>query len=171
MTFHIRKGKKEDIAEIMEMVRKTVDIMKREDIDQWTDEYPLAEDFMKDAENKSLYVAVDLEDKVAGSITIDQAEPVEYSNSEWRKEGPAYLFHRLVVDPEVRGKGIASLLIKQTEHVAKANHVFYIRTDTYSLNKKAQMLFRKNGFKQTGEIEFMGKDNPFYTFDKVLEEQ
>ncbi|WP_187444802.1 GNAT family N-acetyltransferase [Rossellomorea vietnamensis] len=171
MTYHIRKGKKEDIAEIMEMVRKTVDIMKREDIDQWTDEYPLAEDFIKDAENKSLYVAVNLEDKVAGSITIDQAEPVEYSNSAWRKEGPAYLFHRLVVNPEVRGKGIASLLIKQTEHVAKENQVFYIRTDTYSLNKKAQMLFRKNGFIQTGEIEFMGKDNPFYTFDKVLEEE
>jgi GNAT superfamily N-acetyltransferase len=169
MSYHVRKGNKEDIEDIMKIVKKTVELMKSEDIDQWTDEYPLSGDFLKDTENNSLYVAVDENDVVAGSITIDQREPNEYSTSQWRKEGPAYLFHRLVVDPEVRGKGIASLLIKQTEEVAKENNVFYIRTDTYSLNKKAQSLFKKNGFFQTGEIQFMGKDNPFYTFDKILE--
>jgi ribosomal protein S18 acetylase RimI-like enzyme len=169
MAYSIRKGNKEDVEEIMKIVKKTVDIMKNENIDQWTDEYPLLGDFLKDKENGSLYVAVDENNQVAGSITIDQKEPKEYNTSDWRQEGPAYLFHRLVVDPEVRGKGIASLLIGQTEEVAKENNVFYIRTDTYSLNKKAQSLFKKNGFKQTGEIQFMGKDNPFYTFDKILE--
>ncbi|EDL66057.1 GNAT family N-acetyltransferase [Bacillus sp. SG-1] len=169
MSYHLRKGKKEDIEEIMKIVKKTVEIMKSENIDQWTDEYPLAGNFSKDAENDSLYVAVDEDNEVVGSITIDQNEPEEYSTSQWRKEGPAYLFHRLVVDPDVRGKGIASLLIKKTEEVAKDNKVDYIRTDTYSLNKKAQSLFKKNGFQQTGEIQFMGKDNPFYTFDKVIE--
>ncbi|TYS01707.1 GNAT family N-acetyltransferase [Rossellomorea vietnamensis] len=161
----------DDIKDIMKMVRKTVAIMKSEDIDQWTDEYPLAADFNKDVENGSLYVAVDQENKAAGSITIDQSEPGEYKTSPWRKEGPAYLFHRLVVDPDVRGKGIASLLIKQTEEVAKANSVYYIRTDTYSLNKKAQSLFKKNGYTKMGKIQFMGKDKPFYTYDKILEEE
>ncbi|RIW35131.1 GNAT family N-acetyltransferase [Bacillus salacetis] len=169
MSYHIRKGNKEDIGDIMKIVRKTVEIMKSEDIDQWTDEYPLMEDFLKDSENDSLYVAVDEQNNVAGSITIDQNEPSEYASSEWNRIGPSYLFHRLVVDPDVRGKGIASLLIKQTEKVAKDHQIQYIRTDTYSLNKKAQSLFRKNGFKQTGQIQFMGKDNPFYTFDKILD--
>ncbi|WP_421378948.1 GNAT family N-acetyltransferase [Bacillus salacetis] len=169
MSYSIRKGNKEDVEDIMKMVRKTVEIMKSENIDQWTDEYPLADDFSRDADYGSLYVAVDEDDNVAGSITIDQREPDEYGTSQWRKEGPAYLFHRLVVDPEVRGKGIASLLISHTEETAKEHNVYYIRTDTYSLNKKAQALFKKNGFIQTGEIQFMGKENPFYTFDKILE--
>ncbi|WP_409251047.1 GNAT family N-acetyltransferase [Bacillus sp. SCS-153A] len=168
MAYHVRKGNKEDIKEIMKMVKKTVEIMKSENIDQWTDEYPLAGDFSKDAESESLYIAVNEDEKVVGSITIDQNEPEEYSTSQWRKDGPAYLFHRLVVDPDVRGKGIASLLINKTEEVAKNQNVHYIRTDTYSLNKKAQALFEKNGFHMTGKIQFMGKDNPFYTYDKIL---
>jgi ribosomal protein S18 acetylase RimI-like enzyme len=170
MSYHVRKGNKEDIEDIMRIVRTTIEIMESENIDQWTDEYPLSRDFLKDSENGSLYVAVDEQNKVAGSITIDQNQPAEYTSSDWRQAGPAYLFHRLVVDPEVRGKGIASLLIKQTEKVAKDHDVSYIRTDTYSLNEKAQALFKKNGFQQAGEIQFMGKENPFFTFDKVMEE-
>ncbi|MGM0845368.1 MAG: GNAT family N-acetyltransferase [Bacillota bacterium] len=171
MAYSIRKGNREDVKDIMKMVKKTVDIMKSEDIDQWTDEYPLEGDFTKDAENESLYVAVDGENRVSGSITIDRMEPEEYSTSDWRREVPACLFHRLVVDPDVRGKGIASLLLKHVEKVAKSNQINYIRTDTYSLNEKAQSLFKKHGYKQTGEIQFMGKDNPFYTFDKILNEE
>jgi ribosomal protein S18 acetylase RimI-like enzyme len=171
MPYTIRRGKIDDIPEIMKIVGKTVAIMKSEDIDQWTEEYPLASHFTADAENETLYVAEGENGEVAGSITIDRNEPEEYSSPEWRKDKPALLFHRLVVDPEVRGKGIASLLIEQAEKMSKEHKLFYIRTDTYSLNKKAQSLFIKNGFKQTGTIQFMGKDNPFYTYDKLVKEE
>ncbi|WP_456274364.1 GNAT family N-acetyltransferase [Bacillus sp. AK031] len=171
MQYTIRKGKIDDIPEIMRSVDKTVAIMKSEDVDQWTEEYPLASHFTADAENETLYVAEGENGKVAGSVTIDMNEPQEYSTPKWRKAKPAILFHRLVVDPEVRGKGIASLLIEQAEKLSKVHNLFYIRTDTYSLNKKAQSLFIKNGFEQTGTIQFMGKENPFYTYDKIVKEE
>jgi GNAT superfamily N-acetyltransferase len=171
MHYTIRRGKIDDIPEIMRIVGKTIAIMKSEDIDQWTEEYPLASHFTADAENETLYVVQGENGEVAGSITIDMNEPEEYSTPEWRKNQPAILFHRLVVDPAVRGKGIASLLIEQAEKLSRDHHLLYIRTDTYSLNKKAQSLFLKNGFKQTGTIQFMGKENPFYTYDKIVDEE
>ena len=43
-----------------------------------------------------------------------------------------------------------------------------MRTDTYSLNKKAQRLFEKNGYVNAGTI-FMDRENPFYCYDKLLD--
>ena len=84
------------------------------------------------------------------------------------EKGPAYTFHRLVVNPHVRGKGVALKLIAYAEEVAINNQVPYMKIDTDSLNKKAQKLFGKSGYKKVGEMEFQGKTHPFYCYEKIL---
>jgi ribosomal protein S18 acetylase RimI-like enzyme len=163
----IRKGTKEDLTEIMEIVQKTVSIMESEGNDQWNRTYPHEQDFLADVEAGSLYTAI-YEGNVAGSITVDQIQAEEYKNASWRKDEPCFVFHRLAVDPEIRGEGIASRLIEFAEKHAVKNGIPYMRTDTYSLNKKAQKLFEKNGYVKTGTI-WMDRDNPFYCYDKLLE--
>ncbi|WP_026583879.1 GNAT family N-acetyltransferase [Bacillus sp. J33] len=162
----IRKGKKQDLEEIMNIVKKTVDIMESENNDQWNRTYPQDKDFMDDIEEGSLYTAV-LNGIVVGSITVDQNQAEEYHGTEWRRDEPCYVFHRLAVDPQIRGKGIASKLISFAENYAVEQGVPYMRTDTYSLNKKAQSLFEKNGYIKVGKI-YMDRDNPFYCYDKFL---
>jgi len=165
----IRSGRLEDLDKIMEMVSETIKIMKEEKNDQWTELYPTRQIFETDVQNGSLYV-LEEEGQVLGSITIDRNTPNEYNNDSiiWRKVSEAYTLHRLVVDPIIRGKGIASRLINHAETIAQQNEVPYIKTDTYSLNTKAQALFEKNGYKKVGEMAFHGKERPFYCYDKIL---
>ena len=164
----IRKANQEDIREIMSMIKVTVKLMEKNQNDQWSSEYPHEEDFQTDLHKGDLFVAT-LQENVVGCITIDQEEPDEYSFVKWRKEGEAYLFHRLAVDPDIRGEGIASKLITFAESLAIKNHVFYMKVDTYSLNQQAQQLFEKLGYEKRGEIYLFGKNEPFYCYDKILQ--
>nr|WP_251025973.1 GNAT family N-acetyltransferase [Bacillus sp. ISL-47] len=150
----------------MDIVKQTVDIMESEDNDQWNRTYPQDQDFLTDIKAGTLYTAV-LNGSVTGSITVDQVQAEEYRGAGWRKDAPCYVFHRLAVDPEIRGEGIASKLIKFAESYAVDQGVTYMRTDTYSLNKKAQSLFEKNGYIKVGTI-YMDRDYPFYCYDKFL---
>ena len=100
----IRRGHKEDIGTILEMVSDTIEIMKEEHNDQWDEMYPTKLIFEKDVQDGSLYV-LEEDGRVVGSITVDQNEPVEYKRILWEKEGPAYTFHRLVVNPHREEKG------------------------------------------------------------------
>ncbi|HWO96448.1 MAG TPA: GNAT family N-acetyltransferase [Bacillus sp. (in: firmicutes)] len=164
----IRRGTLSDIPFIMEMVAETIQIMKEEQNDQWSEVYPTHDIFEKDVEEGSLYVIE--EDKTTiGSITIDQNEAEEYRGIQWRnRQGKAFVFHRLVVKPHLRKKGIASRLISFAEQTAREHGVYYMKIDTYSLNEKAQRTFEKNGYQKVGEMEFHGKSHPFYCYDKFL---
>lgn len=163
----IRKGTKEDLKKIMAIVQQTVSIMESEGNDQWNQTYPQDQDFLADIEAGNLYTAI-FDGKVAGSITVDQTQAEEYKNASWRKDEPCFVFHRLAVDPEIRGEGIASKLILFAEEHAVSKGIPYMRTDTYSLNTKAQRLFEKNGYVIAGTI-FMDRVNPFYCYDKLLD--
>ncbi|WP_174733021.1 GNAT family N-acetyltransferase [Mesobacillus harenae] len=165
---NIRLAKEQDLPRIMEMVKISIMIMKSENSDQWTEEYPLTKDFEKDLNEGSLYVA-DLNGEVVGAITVDQIQPEEYLEADWRrKDEPFFVFHRLVVDSEIRGAGIASQLISHAENLSIYNRVYYMKTDTYSLNPNAQRLFEKNGYQRVDTIFLMGKNSPFYCYDKIL---
>ncbi|MET3695980.1 hypothetical protein SAMN05877753_102488 [Bacillus oleivorans] len=163
----IRKASQKDLEAIMSIIQVTVKLMEENKNDQWTGEYPQEDDFQSDLKKDHLYVAT-LQERVVGCITIDQEEPEEYSFVNWRRNGDAFLFHRLAVDPDTRGEGIASKLISFAENVAISHNVFYIKVDTYSLNKKAQKLFDKLGYEKQGEIFLYGKKEPFYCYDKIL---
>lgn len=54
------------------------------------------------------------------------------------------------------------------EHALK-NNVRYLKTDTYSINTKMNALFVKCGYKLIGEMSFLGKEKPFYCYEKVLD--
>ncbi|MFE8702056.1 GNAT family N-acetyltransferase [Cytobacillus sp. FJAT-54145] len=165
----IRKGEISDLEQIMRLVNQTVELMKAEGNDQWKDDYPKDEDFLLDIKLDALFVA-EQNGQIIGGITVDQVEAEEYQEVSWRKEGEdAFVFHRLAVDPNIRGRGIASELIKFAERWSIEKGIYYMKTDTYSLNVKAQRLFEKNGYMKVGQIYFEGREHPFYCYDKILE--
>jgi len=166
----IRKGNKADLPAIMKMVGDTVQIMKEEQNDQWDEKYPTMSIIEHDVQNGSLYVYEENE-QVVGSITVDTNLPNEYLDIPWGQEIPAYTFHRLVISAAVREKGIASSLISHAEKVAMQHNTPYMKIDTYSLNKKAQALFEKNGYVKAGEMTFHGKENPFNCYEKILSDK
>lgn len=164
----IRQGHIDDLPTIMEIVKKALVIMQKEGNDQWSHKYPNENSVEIDIENKNLFVAI-MDDKVVGSITIDQIGGKNYEGIAWTYHNREYMvIHRLVVDPDIRGGGIASNLLAFAEVYAIEQDVFYLKTDTYSLNDKAQNLFMKNGYNKVGSTFFEGKDKPFYCYDKLF---
>ena len=58
--------------------------------------------------------------------------------------------------------------MKFTDEVALKNNLRYIKTDTYSINPNMNALFVRCGYKLVGEMSFLGKEKPFYCYEKVL---
>ena len=80
------------------------------------------------------------------------------------------IVHRMAVNPNFRNLGVGFSLLKFSQELALENGVKYLKTDTYSLNDKMNSLFRKFGFQLAGEMEFLGKEKPFYCYDKIVHE-
>ncbi len=172
MEISFRKGTPQDVPYIMNIIQDTVEIMERNHNDQWTEDYPKEENFLKDINRGKLYVAVNEKDKPVGTVTVEEEGPKQYQTIPWRKEDSAYYIHRIAVDVQTRGQGVASKLLQYAEEVAKQDGINYLKTDTYSLNKKAQSMFTKNGYKEVGVIPpeegYLGKEEPFFVYDKIL---
>ncbi len=59
-------------------------------------------------------------------------------------------------------------MVGYAEHLAAGLGVDYLKTDTYSLNIKAQKLFERNGYRLAGMMNFLGREKPFRCYEKSL---
>lgn len=163
----IRKATMNDLGSIMEILQKIIIEMHGYNNFQWDENYPQAKNFAADIENGDLFVS-ERENKIAGFICINRDEPIEYKGLKWSLAEKALVIHRMGVSPDYRKAGIGAELVGLADELAKSIGVKYLKTDTYSLNTKAQGLFQKCGYIFVGEMSFLGKDKPFYCYEKLL---
>ncbi|TSB47578.1 GNAT family N-acetyltransferase [Alkalicoccobacillus porphyridii] len=164
----IREAQSDDIQYLMSIVNHTIKIMAEEQNDQWNETYPLPEHFQKDIDNGTLFVKV-TNNKVIGSITIDCDFSDAYNKFEWEQPlETTLIFHRLVVDPTIRKKGIASELIDYAEAYARSKGFKSIKVDTYSLNQKAQALFQRLDYLPVGNLTLPERAYPFFFYEKDI---
>lgn len=163
----ITKANLNDIKQIMEIINKTVEEMKSYNNTQWDENYPQDKDFEKDIELGDLYVDKE-NNTITGFICVNYIEPVEYNDLNWSKDEKCMIIHRMAVNPKCRNKGIGSKLMNFAEELAIKNGVNYLKTDTYSINTKMNSLFRKFNYELVGQMSFLGKEQPFYCYEKTL---
>lgn len=148
----IQKATAQNIAQIMTLVRRVVPLMRAVGNLQWDDTYPNPEVFLRDVEKDQLWIAV-IDGAVAGVAAITQDQEPEYANVGWDIAEPAIVVHRLAVDPEFRGRGIAEALMRHAEEVALSHSISVLRVDTNTRNPATQKLFPKLGYTLSGETE------------------
>lgn len=163
----IRKAILKDLRDIMEIIRQTIIEMCSYNNDQWDENYPQEKDFINDIQKENLFV-IEREGKIVGFTCINKVEPVEYNELNWTLNETAMVGHRMSVSPAYRRNGIGTELMKFTDELALKNNVRYLKTDTYSINPKMNALFVKCGYKFIGEMSFLGKENSFYCYEKIL---
>lgn len=164
----IRNAHKEEIAEIMDLIARCVQVMQDGGSDQWDALYPNKEIISLDIERGTLFVCED-NNAVAGIIVLDENQAEEYKSIQWvHNEGPHLIMHRLAVDPQVQGKGIARRLIVFAEDYAARNGYKSIRLDTYNKNARALGLYSRLGYDRRGEVNFPGRTASFPVFEKIL---
>lgn len=156
-----------DLDQIMQIVEDSKLDMHSYGNFQWNEDYPKAEDFIKDINNRSLFV-YDLEGIVAGFICVNKEEPEEYKNTNWSLAKEAYIIHRLAVNNNFLGQGVGHELIDYANAICIKDNISYIKTDTNTLNIKAQGLLKKCGYTFVGDISLSGHIGLFYCYEKVL---
>ena len=147
----LRLAKQEDLPAIMALVRRVVPAMRASGNLQWDDSYPNADAFLRDMNLAQLWVAED-EGQLMGVAAITTDQEPEYAEVGWDPTERAVVVHRLAVDPNFQGKGVAVALMRQAETVALEREIRVLRLDTNSQNEATQKLFPKLGYSFAGEI-------------------
>lgn len=166
---NIRRATFDDLEVVMHLIDKVVPLMQAVGNHQWDENYPDRAAFTKDITEQQLWVATQ-GDIIVGviAITHDQ-EPAYMQVPGWNINEEAIVAHRLAVDPDHRGKGIAEALLMQCEEVAHNDGIKLLRLDTQELNRPMQNLFLKIGYQLGGEIELDGRlGQRFLAYEKRL---
>jgi ribosomal protein S18 acetylase RimI-like enzyme len=163
----IRLADVRDLDEILSIVQLTIKEMHAIGNFQWDSSYPTKEHFLSDIENSELYV-VEQDGKVQGFACINQDHPLEYGGLPWTTQDNAFVIHRLAINPNFRQRGLAFVLCKFAEDLALSKRITSLRIDTFSENSKAQQLFSRLEYQFVGEISFLGKEKPFYCYEKTV---
>ena len=146
----IRLAVREDVAAVVELLRRVVPLMRASGNLQWDDDYPNAEVFERDIEAGQLWVA-EMDGAIAGVAAVSTDQEPEYAEV-WDIEEVAVVVHRLAVDPAFRGAGVAGALMGKAEEVAVERGIRVLRVDTNTQNEATQRLLPKLGYELAGEI-------------------
>ena len=135
----------------MAIIRRVVPAMRASGNLQWDDSYPNPEVFGRDMTLAQLWVTED-EGRITGVAAITTDQEPEYAEVGWNLTELAVVVHRLAVDPDFQGSGVATALMRQAEAVALERGIRVLRLDTNAQNEATQKLFPKLGYAFAGEV-------------------
>lgn len=163
----MKKATKQDITQIMKIIKSVVIEMKLTNNTQWDDHYPTDDDFSRDIEAGTLYIVED-NGCIKGLICLDFNQPKAYESMPWKTHDTALVIHRMAVNPNFRNQGIARLMLTFAEGLMRNKNLTSIRTDTYSLNKKMMSLFLSAGYTYVGEMDYKDKPYKYVCYEKQI---
>ncbi|MFO7674605.1 MAG: GNAT family N-acetyltransferase [Lutibacter sp.] len=165
----IKKASKQDLDQLLTVVKSCGKNMIDQGIFQWNEEYPKREDLLEDIELQELWK---LEDKnsIIGLIVLTENEDAEYQDVKWLTKNHKNLYiHRLAVDPKFQGKGYAQKLMDFAEKYALENGYNSIRLDTFSENKRNLKFYEQRNYVKLESIYFPKQSAfPFYCYEKIM---
>jgi len=160
----IRKGKIEDVKDIMNIFSQAIIDMEAEGIYQWDNVYPNEEVITDDIKEGNLYVYED-ENIVKGLIVLSEHEDDEYKSLQWKFNlGKHLIIHRLCVNPKYKGNGIARQFVNFAEKYGRENNYEAIRLDAFIPNKRACTMYENAGYMRIGIVTF--RKGEFYCYEK-----
>lgn len=162
----VRKAELKDLDNVVQLFRGAIELMNKQNINQWDEIYPNEEDFRKDILKKEMYLYEDNE-KIYSVFVLNKEFDDEYNKAAWQFPNSNFIIlHRLCVNAEVQNKGIGTKTMKLIEEIASAKNIESIRLDTFSENPFSCKLYEKIGFKKTGEANW--RKGLFYLYEKRI---
>ena len=149
----IRHATTHDIDDMMTLFHQAQAYFKRSHIDQWQNGYPNEEQLQSDIDRKHSYVLV--EESLIGTMyfSIEDDPTYSYIEGEWKTHDQPYaVIHRIVVDENKKGRGLAKQLLEYAQTICEKEHIHSIRVDTHDDNLSMQAFLKKNGFVPCGHI-------------------
>lgn len=164
-----RKSRKSDLNRIMEIIKAAQKYMKESGIDQWQDGYPNEDSITSDIESGESYV-LEKDGKVIATSYLSFNGESDYNTiyeGEWISDEKYAVVHRVAVDNDLKGNGIAGKVFDYVENICLEKGVYDIKIDTHSHNKSMQRFLEKKGFKRCGII-YLKDNSERIAFEKIL---
>jgi len=164
-------AKKEDLFAIMQIIKQAQTYLATQDIEQWQNGYPNKKAILKDLKNNESYV-VKSEDStlLATAMFTTKNEPTYKTiQGDWITGSDATygVIHRMAVNENYRGTGIAQFIFNQCEHILKQNTIRSMRIDTHKDNLGMQALLKKLSYNYCGIICLENNDKRL-AFEKLI---
>lgn len=99
-----------------------------------------------------LFVMED-EGYIVGTGIINQIQVDDYVKGKWKypaEPSEVMVLHTLIIDPDVKGKGLGRQFIKFYEDYAKQAGCKYLRIDTNEKNVSARSFYKSLGYEEIG---------------------
>ncbi len=152
-----RLGRETDINEMMAMVDQAKEAFRAGGIDQWQKGEPDAPGLAEGIKAGQVHV---LEDGglVVAMITLAEGDDPSYRQIDgaWLDASPYTAFHRVCVSQELKGRGLAGRLFKESEALCLARGYHSVRVDTHPGNLSMQRALEKSGYTACGTLRLIG---------------
>ena len=154
---NIRRAEKKDIDRIMQIIADARMSIGKLGIDQWQYGYPTRDIVKEDIMLERSFVVFDEEEICATFALMMNGEPTykKIYCGAWIGDGEYIALHRIAIESNHRGKGIAENIIKFLSEFANENGYSSIRVDTHDGNVPMRKMLEKNGFEYCGTIHLL----------------
>lgn len=139
------------LVEAMFIYKNCIPEMNKRGLFNWNTNYPSISQVKQDIADGSLYLFVENHISL-GVVCLNEKEPDEYINLDWKYPGPSLFVHRTAVMPAFRNNKIAEKLMNFTFQYAKENGYKSIRLDAILKNPQAIRLYEKTGYQRVADI-------------------
>mgnify|MGYP003746908571 FL=1 len=167
----LRTAKKKDLFAIMQIIKQAQAYLATQDIEQWQNGYPNEKVILKDLKNNESYVVKSEDSTLLATAMFTTKKEPTYKTIQggWITGTDATygVIHRMAVNENFRGIGIAQFFFNQCELMLKQNSIRSMRIDTHEDNLGMQALLKKLGYNYCGIIYLENNDKRL-AFEKLI---
>lgn len=143
----------EHFMRCMEILQSGRAFQRAQGFIQWPDNFPNAERIHKDIADLQGYILL-VDDTVAAYLYLGFDGDSNYLeiDGSWLYHEPYAVIHRLALDAQFRGRGLATVIFRLAEQICIRRGCYCLRIDTHQDNKRMQNVLKKNGFSFCGTV-------------------
>ena len=164
-------AKKEDLFAIMQIIEQAQSYLAVQNIEQWQNGYTNEKVILKDIRNNESYIVKSSDFTLLASAMFSTRNEPTYKTIQgnWITESNAKygVIHRMAVNENFRGTGIAKFIFNQCEQILKQNTIHSMRIDTHENNIGMQTLLKTLGYTLCGIIYLENNDKRL-AFEKLI---
>jgi ribosomal protein S18 acetylase RimI-like enzyme len=169
----IRPTKYEDITHLVHIINDAKTYLASQNIDQWQNGYPNAEQVENDIKNCESYVVINDKNTImATSMFTLRKEPTykKIIEGNWLiSEDETYgVIHRMAIKNEFRKLGLATFLFEAFHQQLKDKNIQSLKIDTHQDNLGMQSLIKKLGYQYCGII-YTSYNAKRLAFEKIID--
>lgn len=152
----MRRATEQDFDAVWRILRQAASWMMAMGRDQWDDKYPAAESVHDDIARGDGWVIEHDNQTVAYCAIAFGGEPsYDALDGQWISVGPYAVVHRMAVDLQYRGQGMAHRFFAHAEQLARQRGCASVRVDTNHDNAEMLALIDRRGYRPTGKCYYL----------------